>query len=93
MVDTVIRATRPNEGHCGVRVEGHWVATNGDTTYGGFLVPTNQRFGLLAAFLLEPASEDGYTTWNFFDRDLQSHAAHPVRRVRRLYPSLQTVTP
>ena len=94
LVDTVIRATRPNEGHCGVRVEGRWVATNGDTAHAAsYLVPTNQRFGLLAAFLLEPASEDGYTTWNFFDRALRSHGSHPVRRVRTLYPSLQTVTP
>lgn len=83
VVDTVIRATRANEGHCSVRVEGTWSNAATDTVAAGsFLVPTNQRFGVLAAFLLEPASEDGYTTWNFFDDALASHQAHPVRRVR-----------
>ena len=37
--------------------------------------------GILAAFLLEPASEDGYCAWNFFDPNVKTHAAHPVRRV------------
>lgn len=94
LVDTVIRSARPNEGHCGVRVEGHWMATAADSVrVRSFLVPTNQRFGLLAAFLLEPSSEDGYTTWNFFDRSLRAHAPHPVRRVRVLPTSLRTASP
>jgi hypothetical protein len=38
----------------------------------------------LAAFLLEPASEDGYTTWNLFDRALRARGNHPVRRIDRL---------
>ncbi|MES2125080.1 MAG: M14 family metallopeptidase [Gemmatimonadota bacterium] len=85
LVDTVVRATRANEGHCGVRVEGAWSTGAPDTVAAGtFLVSTNQRFGLLAAFLLEPASEDGYTTWNFFDDALEAHRVHPVRRLRAL---------
>ncbi|MES2305289.1 MAG: M14 family metallopeptidase [Gemmatimonadota bacterium] len=93
-VDTVIRSPRPNEGHCSVRVEGRWAPVAADSAhFGSFLVPTNQRFGLLAAFLLEPASEDGYTTWNFFDRSLLPHGAHPVRRVRVLPPSLRVAAP
>ncbi|MEO5797851.1 MAG: M14 family zinc carboxypeptidase [Gemmatimonadales bacterium] len=94
VVDTVIRAPRANEGHCGVRVEGRWTQAAADSAkFSSFLVTTNQRFGLLAAFLLEPASEDGYTTWNFFDRDLVPHATHPVRRVRVLPPSLRIAAP
>jgi len=82
-VDSIVRSSRPNEGHCAVRVDGRWGTASVDTlTAGSYLVPTDQRFGLLAAFLLEPASEDGYTTWNFFDRALRPHAPHPVRRVR-----------
>ena len=85
MVDTVVRATRANEGHCSVRVEGRWSRQPSDSAPAGtFLVPTDQRFGLLAAFLLEPASEDGYTTWNFFDDALAAHQSHPIRRLRAL---------
>ncbi|MEP6591166.1 MAG: M14 family metallopeptidase [Gemmatimonadota bacterium] len=84
MVDTVMRATRANEGHCTVRVEGSWSQGSDRAPAGTFLVPTDQRFGLLAAFLLEPASEDGYTTWNFFDDALVAHRSHPIRRLRVL---------
>ena len=50
---------------------------------GWYLVPTGQRLGLLAAWLLEPASEDGLATWNFLDRDLRRGQDHPVLRVRQ----------
>ena len=92
LVDTVVRSSRPDEGHCVGRVEGKWRAAAADTLAAtGYLIPTNQRFGLLAAFLLEPASEDGYTTWNFFDAGLHLHEAHPVRRVRVLPSTARTV--
>ena len=41
---------------------------------GWFLVRTDQPLGVLAAYLLEPASEDGLATWNLLDRELQPHA-------------------
>lgn len=79
---TVLRAF---EGHRPVRVDGGWVAAAADSLpAGAFLVDTDQRLGMLAAFLLEPASEDGYTTWNLFDRALRVRGMHPVRRVDRL---------
>jgi hypothetical protein len=53
-------------------------------------VSTNQRLGTLAAFLLEPASEDSYFTWNFFDAALQVGANAPVRRFMTM-PRLATV--
>jgi hypothetical protein len=37
---------------------------------------------VLAAYLLEPASEDGLVTWNFFDRELQPQLEYPIVRVR-----------
>lgn len=83
-VDTVVRQ-RFFEGHCGVRVEGSWqAAVRGTIAAGSFVVPTDQRFGMLAAFLLEPASEDGYLTWNFFDAGLSGARVAPVRRVRKV---------
>lgn len=79
------------EGHCMTRVEGAWSAPAVDTiAAGSYLVSTNQRMGMLAAFLLEPASEDGYTNWNFFDAALASHGVAPVKRLVRM-PSIKLV--
>jgi hypothetical protein len=44
-------------------------------------VSTDQRLGAFAAYLLEPASEDGYATWNYLDRDLGVGRDAPVLRV------------
>ncbi len=73
------------QGHCASIVEGAWQAAVRDTVApGSYLVSTNQRFGMLAAFLLEPASEDGYTYWNYFDRGLTQGGVAPVRRLMTL---------
>ncbi|HEX3274846.1 MAG TPA: M14 family metallopeptidase [Gemmatimonadales bacterium] len=72
------------EGHRPVTVEGRWAAAVPLTAGPGwFLVATDQPLGLLAAYLLEPASEDGLATWNLLDRELQPHADYPVVRVPR----------
>lgn len=90
-VDSIIRPTRRFEGHCSPVLEGHWAAATTDTVAAGsFVVSTNQPFGSLAAFLLEPASEDGYATWNFFDSGLSQGANAPVRRFMAT-PRLATV--
>ena len=39
--------------------------------------PHAQPLGTLAAFLLDPQSEDGLTTWNFFDDGLAGRAGLP----------------
>jgi hypothetical protein len=70
------------EGHRAVRVEGAWRSREITATPGWFLVSTDQRLGAFAAYLLEPASEDGLATWNFFDRDLRRGQDAPVVRVR-----------
>jgi len=83
-VDSVIAATGAFEGHREVRVEGRWQPRATSVTAGWFLVSTSQRLGLLAAYLLEPASEDGFVTWNLFDRDLRRGRDAPVLRTRQL---------
>ena len=40
----------------------------------------DQPRSILAAYLLEPESDDGLTTWNFFDTSLRVGGAHPVMR-------------
>jgi hypothetical protein len=71
------------EGHRPVTVEGRWDSAAATTVDPGwFLVRTEQPLGLLAAYLLEPASEDGLATWNLLDRELQPHQPYPIVRVR-----------
>ena len=94
VVDSAVIAPRPFEGHRAMRVEGRWTAPAADSlSVGTFIVPTDQRLGMLAAFLLEPASEDGYTTWNFFDRGIRVRGAHPVRRLDAVPAVPRTLVP
>jgi hypothetical protein len=69
------------EGHRGVVAEGGWRAREIAADAGWFLVSTDQRLGVFAAYLLEPGTHDGLVTWNFFDRDLRRGRDAPVVRV------------
>ena len=50
---------------------------------GTLVIRTAQPLGTLAAFLLEPQSEDGLCTWNFFDSALVNGQDYPVLRLPR----------
>jgi hypothetical protein len=80
VLDSVLRAPRPFQGHQEVRVAGRWVAEWIDLPAGTIVVPADQPLALLAMILLEPVSDDGLTTWNFFDSGLAPGRIHPVRR-------------
>jgi dipeptidyl-peptidase-4 len=70
------------EGHRTIQAEGHWSSRSADTLAnpGWYLVRTRQPLGAFAAYLLEPASEDGVVTWNLLDRELQPHTPYPILR-------------
>ena len=51
-------------------------------TAGTLVVRTAQPLGNLAVYLLEPRSEDGLATWNFFDEGLKDRRA--ISRSSRL---------
>ena len=71
------------EGHRTVQAEGHWRSESFDTALvaGWYFVRTDQPLGVLASYLLEPASDDGVVTWNLLDRELQPGAAYPILRL------------
>ncbi|MGH7580087.1 MAG: M14 family zinc carboxypeptidase, partial [Gemmatimonadales bacterium] len=72
------------EGHHPVRIEGRWTEQRtAPTEPGWYLVSTAQPLGLLAAYLLEPASEDGVVTWNLLDAELSPGRPYPILRSRR----------
>jgi dipeptidyl-peptidase-4 len=72
------------EGHRSVQAEGRWTGEAVDTAVsaGWYLVAIAQPLGVLAAYLLEPASEDGVVTWNLLDREIQPHRPYPILRLR-----------
>jgi len=47
---------------------------------GTLVVPTAQRAGVLAAYLLEPHSDDGFARWEFLDAHLRVGGEFPVYR-------------
>jgi len=61
--DSVSIAPRPFQGHREVRLDGSWRPSSGTLPSGAWLVPVAQPLGLLATYLLEPESDDGFVTW------------------------------
>jgi hypothetical protein len=81
-IDSVTAARNVFEGHRNVSVTGRWVEESWESAAGTYYVSGNQRLGVLATYLLEPTSEDGLVSWNFFDRDLRPGGVYPIRRIR-----------
>ncbi|MDA7980072.1 MAG: DPP IV N-terminal domain-containing protein [Pirellulales bacterium] len=80
-VDEVQRARRPFQGHEMVTVEATPENKQVIVPAGTIVVRTGQPLGSLCVNLLEPESEDGLTTWNFFDQGLEPGAQFPVSRL------------
>lgn len=81
VIESVTKAMRPFQGHDLVDVKTSSRATSLRARAGMYVVRTAQPLGNLAAYLLEPSSADGLTTWNFFDDSLTMGAEFPVLRV------------
>jgi murein tripeptide amidase MpaA len=86
-VDSVTRSRRIFQGHYESRVWGRWGTVRRALPTGTVIVPTSQSLGVLAAYLLEPESDDGFVTWNFFDAELRRGAEFPVTRVLQRLPA------
>jgi hypothetical protein len=61
-------AERAFQGHHLNQVKGEYAVETKEFQAGTLIVPTAQPLGGLAAYLLEPESDDGLLVWNFFDR-------------------------
>ena len=81
-VDSLQAAPFVFEGHRTVTLSGGWAPRDAEIPSGWFYISTDQRAGVLAACLLEPSSEDGFGTWNYYDRELRRGAEAPVFRLR-----------
>lgn len=80
-VDSLKRSPRPFQQHNEAKLAGPWRRELREFPAGTFRVSTRQPLGRLAFYLLEPESDDGLVTWNFFDDVLASLPADfPVYR-------------
>ena len=86
-VDSVSHARRIFQGHYESRVWGRWGTDRRALPTGTLIVPTAQSLGALAAYLLEPESDDGLVTWNTLDAELRRGAEFPVIRVLERLPA------
>jgi hypothetical protein len=65
-------ADRLYQGHRTNAVKGEYAVEKREFPKGTLVVRTAQPLGRLAAYLLEPESDDGLLVWNYFDRDIVS---------------------
>ena len=80
-IDSTVVAPRPFQGHREMRIHGKWRSATRTVKPGSFIVEMNQPLSLLAVYLLEPQSDDGLVTWNFFDASLKPGGEYPVMKV------------
>jgi hypothetical protein len=91
VIKEVNRAERRFQGHSEVKIRGDYAKQEMTFEPGTILVRTSQPLGVLAAYLLEPESEDGLATWNFLDPFLEPQKTYPIYKLIR-EPAIATQT-
>lgn len=69
-ISELVASQRLNQGHHTNTVKGSYATESTDFPAGTLVIRTSHPLANLAAYLLEPESNDGLMTWNFFDRYL-----------------------
>jgi hypothetical protein len=82
-------AERLYQGHRTNAVKGEYAVEKREFAKGTWLVRMAQPLGRLAAYLLEPESDDGLLVWNYFDKDIVSQWG----RGTQVYPVFKLYTP
>jgi hypothetical protein len=82
-IESVNHAARAVQGHKISSVTGHWAEQESHFDSGTWIVRTTQPLGLLAAFLLEPESDDGLLAWSFLEQFLQPGKVVPIHKLPR----------
>lgn len=81
VIDSIVTSPTVFQSHHEVRLRGRWERGPQTLPPKSFIVSTAQPRGVLIVYLLEPESDDGFTTWNLFDSDLKKGGRFPVRRI------------
>jgi hypothetical protein len=81
LISSVNKSPRPFQGHNEVKLVGHFQPETITFPVGTMVVRTAQPLGTLAAYLLEPESDDGLVTWNVLDASLAAGKNFPISKV------------
>ena len=80
-IDSLVRNPREYQGHHEERLEGIWTSFATTLPRGTYVVREAQPHAILAMYLLEPESDDGFVTWNVMDDWIAPGKTYPVLRV------------
>ena len=80
-VDKLEKSENKFEGHYMARVYGNFSKASQKFKKGDYEIDLAQPLANFIFYLLEPQSDDGFVTWNFFDSYLEKHGVNnkPVR--------------
>jgi zinc carboxypeptidase len=91
-IDSTITAARPFQDHRERRLYGSWGAPTARTIpAGSYVVRSGQPLGILAMYLLEPESDDGFVDWNVLDPWVTDRVYPVVRIVQPIRARLRPV--
>jgi hypothetical protein len=80
-IDSSLAAGREYQGHQLRTLFGEWSAEETNVPAGAALVSLDQPLARLVFLLLEPRSDDGLATWNYFDEAIEESGIYPVMRI------------
>lgn len=80
-VEHLSHSTRVFQAHRETRLSGAYESKTTTLPAGTIVIRLAQPLGRLAAYLLEPESDDGLVDWNFFDTALAAGRPAPVRKL------------
>ena len=81
VVDSIVRSPRAFQGHHEVRLAGHWHPAPKAALGRRLLVAIAGHTAQLVMYLLDPESDEGFTTWNLFDDRLAVGRPYPILRI------------
>lgn len=91
-IDSSTTAAQPFQRHRERHLAGSWGAPDPRTLpVGTYIVRTAQPLGILAMYLLEPASDDGFVDWNVLDPWVGERSFPVVRIVQRVQARLRPI--
>ena len=91
-IDSSTTAAQPFQKHRERHLAGSWGTPDPRTlSVGTYIVRTAQPLGILAMYLLEPASDDGFVDWNVLDPWVNERTFPVVRIVQRVQARLRPI--